>query len=33
MWVNPQFYADMFTSIKEIFNGEVHFCALICPSK
>ena len=31
--VNPQFYADMFTFTKEILNGKVHFCALICPSK
>ena len=33
MWVNPQFYADMFTFTKEILNGKVHFCALICASK
>ena len=33
MWVNPQFYVDMFTVIKEIMNGKVNFCALICASK
>ena len=25
MWVNPQFYADMFTFTKEILNEKVHF--------
>ena len=34
MWVNPQFYADMFTFTKEILNGKVRiFCALICANK
>ena len=33
MWVNPHFNADMFTFTKEILNGKVHFCALVCASK
>ena len=31
MWVNPQFYADIFTFYKEILNGKVHFlCIDLC---
>ena len=30
-WVNPQFYADMFTFTEEILNGKVHFlCIDLC---
>ena len=33
MWVNPQFYAEMFIFTEETLNGKVNFCALICASK
>ena len=33
MWVNAQFYVDMFTFTKEILNGNFIFCALICAGK
>ena len=29
MWPNPQFLADLVTFVEEIFNGKLHFCAVI----